>query len=258
MKLGICIHCLNMPLRRSLAEAAKLSVAGVQVAAVNDLSPAQLSQTGRRELLHLLRSHNLEPTALLCPLRHGLDHAENLQPRIERVEAALTMSFELGARRVIVEAGQVSNDLASPRAALLTESLRTLGQFADRVGAILALESGLDSGESMASFLARFDSGGLGVNYDPANMLTHGFDPVADLMPLKPWIVHTHAKDARSVSVSQSAQEVPLGQGDIDWMAYLGHLSALDYKGWVVVERESGESRLADITTGVNVIRRLM
>jgi sugar phosphate isomerase/epimerase len=258
MKLGVALESLGLPVRQGLLEARRLGLAGVQVDAVGDLAPDRLTETGRRELRHLLRSHGLELSALGCPLRHGLDEPTNLEPRIERVRQALALSFDLGARKVIVQAGRVPDDPADRRAATLTESLLALGQFGDRVGAVLALEMGLESGEALKTFLDRLVTGGLGVNYDPANMLINGFDPVANLTPLKDRLVHTHAKDARRAGASRAAQEVPLGHGDIDWMLYLGTLSALEYRGWVVIERETGTNRAADVAAGVSFLRRLI
>jgi L-ribulose-5-phosphate 3-epimerase len=258
MKLGVTLESLGLPVRRGLFEAQRLGLTGVQVDAVGDLAPERLTDTGRREFRHLLRSHGLELTALGCPLRHGLDLAANLQPRIDRIRQVLSLSFDLGARRVIIQAGQVPDKSDDPRAATLTEALLALGQYGDRTGAVLALETGLESGETLARFLGRLDTGGLGVNYDPANLLMNGFDPVANLVPLKDRIVHTHAKDARRGASSRAAREVPLGHGDIDWMQYLGTLSALDYRGWVVVERETGADRAADVAAGVSFLRRLL
>ncbi len=258
MKLGVVLESLGMPVRKGLMEARRLGLAGVQVDAVGDLAPDRLSDTGRREFRHLLRSHGLELTALGCPLRHGLDEPTNLQPRIDRIRQVLTLSFELGARTVIVQAGRIPDDPADPRAAPLTEALLALGQHGDRVGAVLALETGLESGETLQKFLSRLDTGGLGVNYDPANLLMNGFDPIENLTPLKDRIAHTHAKDARRGGASRAAQEVPIGHGDIDWMLYLGTLSALEYRGWVVLERDAGTNRVADIAAGVSFLRRLM
>src|SRR5690242_15278790 len=110
LKIGIRLESLGLPLRRALAEAGRLGVSGVQVDAVGDLAPGALSDTGRREFRHLLRAHNLELTALGCPLRRGLDTADNQQPRIEHVQKVLTLSFELGPRIAIVQAGSVSGE----------------------------------------------------------------------------------------------------------------------------------------------------
>src|SRR5262245_47106743 len=119
IKIGIQAKSLGLPLRRALEEAQRLGVTGVELPVGGELSPDALSQTGRRELRHLLRSHDLELTALNCPLRRGLDTAENLQPRIEYLQRVLTLAFDLGPRIAIVQAGRIPEkasgvDSASP------------------------------------------------------------------------------------------------------------------------------------------------
>jgi sugar phosphate isomerase/epimerase len=258
LKIGIRLDSLGLPLRRALEAVARLEVKGVQLDAVGDLSPARLSQTGRRELRGLLRTYDLELTAIGCPLRHGLDSSEDQQRRIEHVSQALSLSFDLGPRIVIVQAGAVPENDGSVRGRVMDESVRALARHGDRVGATLALETGLESGEVLAAYLARFDSGALGVNLDPANLLMHGLDPLASIRALRGRIVHSHAKDARRASASRAAQEVPVGAGDIDWLTLLETLEEVDYRGWLTLERESGPSRLEDITRGVTFLRRLL
>jgi sugar phosphate isomerase/epimerase len=257
IKIGVRLESLGLPLRRALFEAARLGVAGVRVDAVGDLAPSRLSDTGRREFRHLLRSHNLELTALGCPLRRGLDAAEDQQPRIEHVRKAMTLAYDLGPRVVIVEAGRVPANDEAERGRLLTEALTALAAHGDRVGAILALETGLESGEALNACLARFDSGSLAANLDPANLLMHDFDPYEAARALNRRIVRVDAKDARLVGASRTAQEVLLGRGDIDWMQFLAVLEEVEYRGWLTVERESGDDRLADVTAGVAFLRRL-
>src|SRR5947207_7699615 len=133
MRIGGRLESMGLPFRRALQEATRLGVSGVQLDAAGDLSPQQLSQTGRRELRHLLRSHNLELTALGCPLRHGLDTAENQDERIEHVRKVMSQSFDLGPRIAIVQAGRVpAEDEVSARSALMKESLTILGHHGDR------------------------------------------------------------------------------------------------------------------------------
>jgi sugar phosphate isomerase/epimerase len=258
LKIGLRLESLGLPLRRALQEAERLGVGGVQVDAVGDLSPTNLLQTGRRELRHLLRAHSLELTALGCPLRHGLDVPQDQQPRIEHVRKVMTLSYELGARVTIVQAGQVPADDKDPRAALLSEALLALGQHGDRVGVVLALETGLQSGEVLRRFLDRFDTGGLGANLDPANLLVHGFDPYAAARALHDKIVHVHAKDARAAGASRAAQEVPLGHGDIDWMQFLSVLEEVGYHGWLTIEREWGKLGTAEAAAAVGFLRRFV
>jgi sugar phosphate isomerase/epimerase len=279
MKIGIRLESLGLPLRKGLDQAVRMGAAGVQIDAIGDLLPDRLSQTGRREFVNLLRSLNLELAALNCPLRRGLDVAEDLQPRIERIRKTMSLSYDLGARVTIIEMPRIPVEqepqvpsapasagglilAAAPMAAdparLLRESLTDLGRFGDRVGGFLALEIGLDPAEQVASYLAGFDSGALGVNYDPANMYINGFDPIQSLTPLHGRILHTQGRDARRSGVSRVAAETALGAGDIDWMTYVAVLDSLEYRGWITVKRESGDKRLEDVANGVNFLRRFV
>jgi sugar phosphate isomerase/epimerase len=257
MKIGIRLESLALPLRRALLEAQRLGVLGVQLDAVGELSPKQLSQSGRRELRNLLRAYSVELTAIGCPLRHGLNVAENLDARIEHVRQVMTLSFELGPRLVILQAGAIETEKLGPSMNLLRESLLALSQHGDRCGTMLALETGLESGATLATYLATFDTGSLTVNFDPANLVMHGFDPYAALAELNRRIVHVHAKDARSSSASRAAAEVPLGHGDLDWMRLVDLLREREYRGWLTVERESGTQGAADVAAGVALLRRL-
>ncbi len=258
LKLGVDLASLELPLRKGLQEAGRMGASGVQLQATGDVSPRRLSQTGRREFRHLLQSYNLECLALVCPFRSGLDVAEGLMERIDILTKALTLSFDLGPRVVVVQAGRLPESDESPAARLLGESLRTLGQHGDRTGTTLALETGLDSGASLATFLNRFDSGGLGVCFDPGNMIVNGFDPYESLRALRGKVATCHARDARRAGASRAAAEVPVGHGDLDWLELLGVFEEIEYRGWLTVKREEGANKVADVAGGMAFLKRLV
>jgi L-ribulose-5-phosphate 3-epimerase len=255
-KLGIVLETTGLPVRRALQEVARLGVNGVQVDAIGDLTPERLTDTGRREFRNLLKSYNLELSALNCPLRRGLDVADNLQPRIEHVRKAMQLAFDLGPRRVIVPLPKVPEDATAPRALTAREALTALGTFGDRVGTVLALEAGLDPGDKVRDYLTSFDTGSLLVNFDPANFLLNGFDPLASLAALAGKVTHTHVRDGRAATVGGGAREVPIGAGDIEWMMYIATLESIDYHGFLTVDRESGDDRFRDAAAGVKFLRR--
>jgi sugar phosphate isomerase/epimerase len=159
---------------------------------------------------------------------------------------------------VVVQAGRVPGENEDARGRLLTEALTALAAHGDRVGAVLALETGLETGEALNAYLSSFDSGSLAANLDPANLLMTGFDPYASARAIGRRIAHAHAKDARAAATSRVSQEVPLGHGDIDWLQFLAVLEEVEYHGWLAVERESGENRGADTASGVVFLRRLI
>ncbi|MBY0456159.1 MAG: sugar phosphate isomerase/epimerase [Gemmataceae bacterium] len=258
LKIGIVAESTLLSTRRALEVAARMGAKGIQIDAAGDLAPHALTETGRREFRNLLRSFDLELAALNLPLRRGLDVADDLQPRLDRMRKAMQLAFDLGARRVVVPSPKLpsASEASTPRALLMRESLAALGAFGDRIGCAVALEVGFDPAEKVKSYLGTFDVGSLKVTYDPANFLLHGHDPLANLTPLEGLVTHVHARDARSAGLSRGLQEVALGAGDVDWMALSATLQVLGFDGTMVVKREQGENKLADVTAGVAFLKR--
>ncbi len=258
LKIGIVAEAIRLPLRQSLAVAARAGASGVQVDALGDLSPVRLGDTGRRELRNLLRSFDLQLAALNVPLRRGLDVAEDLQPRIERIKKAMQLAFDLGTCKVVIACPRLPTDEAEPRANLMRESLAALGAYGDRMGCLVALEVGFDPADQVKQYFASFDCGSLKITFDPVNFMLHGHDAMASLMPLTGLVTHVHARDGRSAGLSRGVQEVPVGAGDIDWMAFTATLQVLEFDGFLTVDREQGENQLADVTSGVNFLKRFV
>jgi L-ribulose-5-phosphate 3-epimerase len=227
--------------------------------------PQNLTQTGRREILHLLRSHDLTVSALVCPMRRGLDVAEDLEPRLEQIRLTMALAFELGPRLVIIQAGKIpssptplpegegSKTPEDPRFTLMKESLDALGRHGDRIGVTIALDTGLDSPETLVSYLNRFDVGSLAVSFNPANLVISGHNPYDAVRTFHKRMVYAHAQDARRISPNRMAT-VPLGHGDLDWMQLLANFEEIEYRGPLTV---LGDDR-AELAAGVAFLRRFV
>jgi sugar phosphate isomerase/epimerase len=248
---------LSLPLRRSLPLAGKMGATGLELEATGDLSPAQLSQTGRRELRHLFTSHQLDIAALSCPLRHGLESPENQDARIDRLRQAMTMAFELGSRLVVVQPGPLVLDPKDPRYPALAEALTALGQHGDRCGSRLALETGFDAPEAVAGLLARFDTGGLAVAFEPGNLMVHNHDPYEGVRQLRSQLAYVRASDARRAGAGRLARRVPIGHGDLDWLQLTAHFEEIEYRGWLTVEADPGPNAAAELSAGVAFLKRI-
>jgi sugar phosphate isomerase/epimerase len=256
LKIGIVAESTGLTVRQALVAAARMGAEGVQVDGVRELAPDALTETGRREFRNLLRSFDLELAAVNVPTRRGLDVAADLDPRIERVRKSMQLAFDLGARKVVVACPKLPDDPTATRREHLRESLQALGTFGDRIGCAVALEIGLDPAQKVKEYLAHFNVGSLKVTYDPANFLLHGYAPLDNLTPLAGLVAHVHARDARSAGLSRGLQEVPVGAGDIDWMALTATLQVLEFDGFLAVDREQGEDKLTDLTNGVKFLKR--
>jgi len=258
MQIGVNLSSMDLPLRQALTAASRLGIRGVSFDVGGDLSPERLTDTGRRELRNLLKTHALELTALNCALRHGLDVFENQNTRIDYVRRVMDLAFELGPRCVIVPCPQLANDAESPQGKCLRDAFLDLGLYGDRIGTTVALEIGFDPTDKFREYLNTFDVGSLGVNYDPANLLLHGYDPVKSLLPLEGKILQVTARDARRATVNLTGAETPLGAGDIEWLGFVGTLTAIEYRGWMTVKRDAGSNRLNDLAAGVSFLRRVI
>ena len=258
MTLGICPRALNQPLRRSLPMAAKMGATCLELDAAGELDPRRLSQTARREVGGLFRSHQLALAALACPMRVGLDVPEQQEERIDYVCQAMSLSFDLGSRVVVIQQGEIPTDEKDPRFRFLADALMALGQHGDRIGATLALETGIDSAETLTTLLDRFDTGSLVVAYNPGNLLVHGHDPYQAVRSLKQRIKLIHAVDARRAGSGRLARRVAVGHGDLDWLLLAGTFAEIEYVGPILVESDPVTSAAADLAAGLAFLRKLI
>ncbi len=226
--------------RDALQQAATLGARGVVLEASGDLSPQALSESGKRDLRHLLRTVELSLVALHLPTRRPFDSLDGLEDRLLRVDRAFRLAYELGARLLLARVGPVPPDSEAERLSAFQQALQELGRLADRHGVRLAIETGTETGEVLRGFLDRIDHPGLAASVDPGALLRLGHDPVSAVSALGPWVAHAYASEgtAGGTAYTLSAPN-PRGfgfrPGSLDWDAYLGSLEEVDYRGFLTV-----------------------
>ncbi|MBL8862129.1 MAG: sugar phosphate isomerase/epimerase [Planctomycetes bacterium] len=188
---------------------------------------------------------SLDSIARTGGLRPDARWVDNLS--IARADARLAR--ELGLPLVTFHAGFLPHDRRDPERAKLLTRLRTVVDvFADQ-GVRLGLETGQETAATLLEVLAELDRPSTGVNFDPANMILYGMgDPVAALRALGPKVVQVHVKDALPAARPGAwGEEVPVGTGAVDWPAFFAALDAVQPGVDLVIEREAGEARAADV-----------
>jgi sugar phosphate isomerase/epimerase len=53
-------------------------------------------------------------------------------------------------------------------------------------------------------------------------------------------------------------RETPLGEGSVDFAAYLKALEDIGYRGFLTIEREAGATPADDITLAANYLRKII
>jgi len=251
MKVGIITASLPIDTKGALRKAKEIGAHGVQLWVVNnELDPKVLTPSGRQDLVDFMADLGLERSAL-CGDIGGFADPAAVDERIAHTKLMFDLCVDLHTPILTTHIGVVPEDADSRAYAALVEAVREVAEYAANRDCCFATETGPESGESLAEFLRAVDSAGAQANYDPANLCMAGFDPIGDVYALKDFIVHTHAKDG----LASKSEEVPLGQGDVDFPAYLAALREIGYDGYLTIERECGDDPVADIVEAIRFLK---
>lgn len=286
-KIGVIVDSFGVGVREGLKKAQLAGVDGVQIYATQgEFSPQQLSAADRTEYKKYIADLGLEISAICGDMYgHGFQDAALNRQKIDQSKRIMELAKELGTNIVTTHIGIVPDDRNSAVYEAMYKACDELSIFAAEMGSYFAIETGPETSAQLKSFLDTLSSKGVAVNFDPANMvMVTGDDPVQGVYTLKDYIVHTHAKDGvqlrpidpRDVygflgyqkgmlheDIAQMAEsgaafrEVPLGEGKVDWQAYLQALQQIGYKGYLTIEREVGSNPQGDIELAVNFLKAL-
>lgn len=163
-----------------------------------------------------------------------------------------------GVTLVTFHAGFIPHEEGAQRDELFAR-LREISRMFAGHGARIAFETGQESADTLAHALDHLGDDTIGVNFDPANMILYGMgDPVAALRALAPYVSQVHVKDAVPTEVPGTwGREVVAGTGAVDWKAFLSEVRRLPRVVELVIEREAGPTREADIRAAAKLIRDL-
>lgn len=273
LKIGVDLASLRLPLRKALHVAGQLGVDAVEIAAGGEIDPRQMSRTGVRQLRKMLDDRRLPLAALTFRTQRGYDTTAALGERIDATKAVMQLAYDLGASVVVNHIGRIpppdkaaSNDADSSSPVVLSskmdarrillDSLDELGRFGLHVGAVLAADTGSEDGPTMAALLAELPEGSIGVNFNPGNLVAGGFSPLEAIEALGPAIRHVHATDGVFDLARRRGDQVPLGQGGVDFPEVLALLNDFDYRGFLTVQCSSGDDPAAGAARAVEYLRR--
>ena len=251
--IGVILESFRKPIPEAVDAAVKLGASGLQVyATATKLAKAEMSPAQRKDFLRMVKDHGL------C-------------------FSALCGDLEMETNIVTTHIGVVPTEEDHPRYRIMQDACGELARYADTLGAHFAVETGPEPASVLCHFLDGLHSSGVAVNLDPANLvMVNRDDPVAAVHTLKDYIVHTHAKDGRQLHAcdpeivygvrpkepdcvtDSSFIELPLGEGDVPFPAYLKALEDVGYRGFLTIEREVGEHPEKDIAAAVDFLKNII
>jgi sugar phosphate isomerase/epimerase len=278
MKTGIITDNFRCGLKEALEKASRLGFTGVQIYAVSkEFNPSLLgNKTALAGCLGLIKDSGLRISALCGDLGgHGFEiRGDNIE-RIEKTKAIIDLASACGTGVITSHIGVIPADEKSEQFDAMQSAMDTLGGYAKSRGITMAIETGPEKPETLKK-LIEGTHGGVGVNLDPANfVMVTGVDPAQAVEVLGKYIVHTHVKDGimkkqadpaliyrffadggiGDLRMSDYFLETPLGEGMVNFDAYLGALKKAGYDGYFTIEREAGDDPEKDIADAASFIR---
>ena len=257
LRIAIATRCLNLPLKESLRAAAGLGARGVQFDARDELRPGELTDTGRRQLLHGLGELGLSVASLALPTRRSFFDEDQLDARVAAMKRALDHAWQLQARVVTARIGKVPAEKESKPYRLLFEVLSDLARHGNQVGATLAITPSHDSPQALSELIGSIKTGPLGIDFDPAVLIMSGHDPVEAFRVLHALVLHFTARDAIR-DVDAGGIETALGRGEVEWIELLPLLDETRYPGSVTVNRTQGDDRPGDAARAVQYLKNVL
>jgi sugar phosphate isomerase/epimerase len=159
--------------------------------------------------------------------------------------------------------GFVPHDAADPDYREIVELTREICDYCQRNRQALHLETGQEPVDVLIRFMDDVGRDNLFVNFDPANMILYGAgEPLPALEQLGSRVRSVHCKDATwSDRPGETwGREVPLGEGDVDFAAFLNVLQRIGYDGPLTIEREipqEPDRQKAEIGRAIELLERL-
>jgi sugar phosphate isomerase/epimerase len=193
----------------------------------------------------------------------GLMPRETRVARTKELKEIADFARQLDVNVVGIHLGFVPHDKSDADYRALLEITRDVCDHCQRNGQALHLETGQEPVEVLIQFLDDVRRDNLFVNFDPANMILYGAgEPIPSLEALGSRVRSIHCKDATwSDQPGETwGRETPLGEGDVDFEAFLKTLDKIGYTGPLTIEREipqEPERQKAEIGRAIRLLEQL-
>ena len=280
MKIGVISESFRKYQKEEFAISAKLAkkvgASGMQIHGAAKIIYPGMPDSEIKEIKSILNGEGLEFSAICGDIGCEMFFTQNRE-LIDKQKAILENAKRLGVDIVTTHIGAISEDKNCKQYESMLTVCNELASFATAMGSKFAVETGPEKATVLKEFLDEV-GGGIGVNYDPANLvMCAGDDPVQAVYTLKDYIYHTHAKDGvqykkfdtkalysakyyglEQITSEGNFKEVPLGTGSVKWKEYIAALKDIGYNGYLTVEREVGDTPEADILIATTFLKELI
>jgi len=226
------------------------------------------------KLRQALDQHQVEATSLVVggpgrevwdfyegPVTIGVVPRDTRAARVAHIKQASDFAKKCGIAAVQTHCGFIPENPNDPLYAETVSTLRELATYCKNNGQTFRYETGQETPITLVRTIQDVGVDNQGVNFDLANLILYGkSNPVDAVEILGPYVQGIHAKDGLwPTNPRELGQEVPIGQGRVDFPRLVTRLKAINYRGAVTIEREiSGPRQLEDVRAAKAYLEKLI
>ncbi len=257
LNLGIRLESLRLGLRDGIRKAASISFKGFQAEATRgELSPINLSATGRRDFLHFITTYKIQLASLCGEFAPGFTNVNELDEIIEKTKAIINLAVDLRINIVTTTIGTVTGDEQAKQWRIMAAALNEVGKYAEKHECSLAAETGNEDPQLLKRFLGQLNNRGVKINYDPSKLALNGFDPIKGVYDLHDYIVQVRAKNERRTDEGKLI-EASLDDGAVPFKDFVYALFEVGYSGFYIIERERGTNPIESVVKAKEFLERI-
>lgn len=185
--------------------------------------------------------------------------------RMKMLEKGIDFAAMIHVRDVATHVGYMPENPYDPNYQGVLTCLKTLVKQCKRNQQNFLFETGQETPVTLKRAIQDIEKetgkGNVGINLDPANLIMYGkANPVDALDVFGEYVMGIHGKDGKYPTDGHLlGKEVPLGEGKVNYPAFVAKLKEIGYAGDITIEREiSGEEQKRDILMAKNLLEQLI
>lgn len=181
--------------------------------------------------------------------------------RLRELKIGSDFAKKIGVRDVVTHLGFLPEVPSTTEYNEIVCAIRDLANYMKNNGQYFLFETGQETPITVKRVIEDVGTKNLGINLDPANLILYGkANPVDALDVFGEYVRGIHAKDGLyPTDAKHLGKEVRIGEGKVNFPAFIAKLKEVGYDGAITIEREiSGDEQIKDIKESKIYLEKLI